>query len=600
MDKPYLPVQFDELKLIKKEDFLLYLRIKTVGKIFGNALPRKGLKKKPKLQKEDKIGLIDVQKYKLSQPIAYWKDSLIVLDFDLVPDMPRTLYNASTVQVLGEISEIQNNFLYMTVHFVRDFSTINVDRYLEAIGKRSIQDVLDIQYPNTFLRRQMIDTILSPSSCALLSNAPLHQSYISEKDFAIPMNISKDLCEDSDEIPFAAEKEVVAPSSGKIGKDDFAAHSWLKDLTSEDIYDQIEPEIFKNSYVTAPQKVDFGTQKIKLKNFSANAVETLMEKKNRRINTKNTFKTMANSNFLKHSQDDPKTLPQFAPNKLKRDYGNEVEQNASIMKIHKRNIPFVICSLLNYSIEHNYIITINYNHPNPEFELKMKETTSLKNQETSSNLEKDDSLHDFLNLRSTKNWIDKCHFRNKPASFVYTPELLENIWISKFLLLRPKSYNHIDGSYSFNNFCWNPTPPTGQPTQLPTGSVTYTAAWPQKPQQSGLYLTRKQMFQAQEIFKTADIVTNPEKALILGFMAGSRENPAPQLGNCVTIKLSENQESVLQNDGTHLIMIVEIHFEMNYSSGEWKTIKKFIRLEDSKQTHIKNTNTITIIKKYID
>ena len=176
MDKPYLPVQFDELKLIKKEDFLLYLKIKTVGKIFGNALPRKGLKKKPKLQKEDKIGLIDVQKYKQSQPIAYWKDSLIVLDFDLVPDMPRTLYNASTVQVLGEISEIQNNFLYMTVHFVRDFSTINVDRYLEAIGKRSIQDIQDIQYPNMYLRRQMIDTILSPSSCALLSNAPLHQS----------------------------------------------------------------------------------------------------------------------------------------------------------------------------------------------------------------------------------------------------------------------------------------------------------------------------------------------------------------------------------------------------------------------------------------
>ena len=89
------------------------------------------------------------------------------------------------------------------------------------------------------------------------------------------------------------------------------------------------------------------------------------------------------------------------------------------------------------------------------------------------------------------------------------------------------------------------------------------------------------MFEAQEIFRTANKVTRPEKALILGFMAGSRENPAPQLGNCVTIKLSENQESFLQNDGTYLTMIVEIHFQMNYTSGEWKTIKKFIRLEDS-------------------
>ena len=75
MDKPYLPVQFDELKLIKKEDFLLYLKIKTVGKIFGNALPRQGLKRKPTLQKEDKIYLKDVQKDSgLCQPI--------ILDFE--------------------------------------------------------------------------------------------------------------------------------------------------------------------------------------------------------------------------------------------------------------------------------------------------------------------------------------------------------------------------------------------------------------------------------------------------------------------------------------------------------------------------------------
>ena len=158
------------------------------------------------------------------------------------------------------------------------------------------------------------------------------------------MDISKDLLEDSDEVQSLAEKELVAPSSGKIRKDNFAAHRWLKDLTSENIYDQIEPEIFKNSYVKAPQKVDFGTQKIKLGNFSAKALKTLMEKKNGRINTKNTFKTMTNSNFLKHSQDDPKSLPQFASNKVKRDYGNAIKtylgnvfkQDASIMKIRKK------------------------------------------------------------------------------------------------------------------------------------------------------------------------------------------------------------------------------------------------------------------------
>ena len=112
------------------------------------------------------------------------------------------------------------------------------------------------------------------------------------------------------------------------------------------------------------------------------------------------------------------------------------------------------------------------------------------------------------------------------------------------------------------------------------------------------------MFEAQEIFRTANKVTRPEKALILGFMAGSRENPYPQLakGNVATIKLSENQERVLQNDGTYLTMIVKNAFQMNYSSGEWKTIKKFMRPEEQKPTHIKDldTNTITILKKDVD
>lgn len=37
-----------------------------------------------------------------------------------------------------------------------------------------------------------------------------------------------------------------------------------------------------------------------------------------------------------------------------------------------------------------------------------------------------------------------------------------------------------------------------------------------------LFSQREQMFAAQEMFKTANKVTRPEKALILGFMAGSR------------------------------------------------------------------------------
>ena len=81
------------------------------------------------------------------------------------------------------------------------------------------------------------------------------------------------------------------------------------------------------------------------------------------------------------------------------------------------------------------------------------------------------------------------------------------------------------------------------------------------------------------MFRTANKVTRPEKALILGFMAGSRlvheiyiakdvsscfrDNPCPHLGNIVTIKLSENQENVPQTDNTYLTMIVETHFQVH-------------------------------------
>ena len=48
-------------------------------------------------------------------------------------------------------------------------------------------------------------------------------------------------------------------------------------------------------------------------------------------------------------------------------------------------------------------------------------------------------------------------------------------------------------------------------------------------------LTKEQMFEAQEMFRTANKVTRPEKALILGFMAGSRDNPCPHLGTYLVV-----------------------------------------------------------------
>ncbi|XP_069690173.1 negative elongation factor A [Periplaneta americana] len=122
--------------------------------------------------------------------------------------------------------------------------------------------------------------------------------------------------------------------------------------------------------------------------------------------------------------------------------------------------------------------------------------------------------------------------------------------------------------------------PAPQVTQIRIQPVSTAPGTNNTLQRKGLSLTREQMLEAQEMFRTANKVTRPEKALILGFMAGSRDNPCPHLGNIVTIKLSENQESVMQADETYLTTTVETHFQMNYNTGEWKRIKKLRRTED--------------------
>ncbi|KAF5303498.1 hypothetical protein FQA39_LY09961 [Lamprigera yunnana] len=114
-------------------------------------------------------------------------------------------------------------------------------------------------------------------------------------------------------------------------------------------------------------------------------------------------------------------------------------------------------------------------------------------------------------------------------------------------------------------------------------------------QRRGLALTREQMLEAQDMFRTANKVTRPEKALILGFMAGSRDNPCPHLGNIVTIKLSEDQENVLQPDETYLTMLVETHFQMNYNNGEWKRIKKYRHIDNMQSDQLLPNNPTAAI-----
>ncbi|XP_006629208.1 negative elongation factor A [Lepisosteus oculatus] len=116
-----------------------------------------------------------------------------------------------------------------------------------------------------------------------------------------------------------------------------------------------------------------------------------------------------------------------------------------------------------------------------------------------------------------------------------------------------------------------------EPQTQPPLAQTAQQQTPQPPQpKKSLSLTREQMYAAQEMFKTANKVTRPEKALILGFMAGSRENPCPEQGDIIQIKLSEHTEVLPKADGTgSTTMLVDTVFEMNYSTGQWTRLKKY-------------------------
>jgi len=96
------------------------------------------------------------------------------------------------------------------------------------------------------------------------------------------------------------------------------------------------------------------------------------------------------------------------------------------------------------------------------------------------------------------------------------------------------------------------------------------SATAQPAQKKGLTLTREQMFQAQEMFRTANKLSRPEKAIILGFMAGSRENPYPDQGEVVQITLSQEPQKIQNPNmpGSTIPVILEHYYEMNYRSGE--------------------------------
>uniref|UniRef100_A0A1I8N5N3 HDAg domain-containing protein n=1 Tax=Musca domestica TaxID=7370 RepID=A0A1I8N5N3_MUSDO len=104
------------------------------------------------------------------------------------------------------------------------------------------------------------------------------------------------------------------------------------------------------------------------------------------------------------------------------------------------------------------------------------------------------------------------------------------------------------------------------------------------PQRKGLSLSNEHVHKAHEMFRKANRVSRPDKALILGFMAGLRENPKPNSENVIVIKLGETEEKVQQEDGQTALCLVESHIRLDYNTGEWKTFQNYRRLDQTNQS----------------
>ncbi|XP_059608942.1 negative elongation factor A [Phlebotomus argentipes] len=114
----------------------------------------------------------------------------------------------------------------------------------------------------------------------------------------------------------------------------------------------------------------------------------------------------------------------------------------------------------------------------------------------------------------------------------------------------------------------------GQPRQVQSA----------QPIRKGLSLSSEHVNKVHEMFRGANRVTRLDKALILGFISGQRENPRPNPDNVVTITLNQTKEKVKQEDDTDAVMLVESFIRLDYNTMEYKTFQKYRRL-DQPATH---------------
>lgn len=114
------------------------------------------------------------------------------------------------------------------------------------------------------------------------------------------------------------------------------------------------------------------------------------------------------------------------------------------------------------------------------------------------------------------------------------------------------------------------TPPT------PPSAANQTSIGGQTPK--SIKISTENIAKAQEMFRRANRLTRRDKALILSFMAGCRENPMPSADNSIVIKLNDSEEKVKVQgaaDSTARVRHVEAFIRLDYNTGKWSRFESY-------------------------
>ncbi|CAJ0566555.1 unnamed protein product, partial [Mesorhabditis spiculigera] len=93
---------------------------------------------------------------------------------------------------------------------------------------------------------------------------------------------------------------------------------------------------------------------------------------------------------------------------------------------------------------------------------------------------------------------------------------------------------------------------------------------PEQPPMDKTELVRRQ---CEEMLRTANSLDANSRKIVVDFMCGNKVNPRPDIGQVLTIKLSENIEDGVMN-GMQAKWRAETFFQMDFSTGEWKRLRK--------------------------